>query len=177
MSLNNFFHKTNSGFNFFLKINSGFYPVFNGFCRVLMLLHQHCKGFIITFGKVFILISTDFNPLNYYLVRISKIIINSWSSCLKWSVCKASGSSNSWNSIPTNYFFILTFNLIFIFNFTVKAKQLLFHTKKFLIISMYSYFNFSNLFYFSALSQCWWSIRTPCPHLRASDLHLSAIIN
>ena len=37
----------------YLKILKGFY-------RVLVLLHQHCKGFIIIFGKVFILINLDF---------------------------------------------------------------------------------------------------------------------
>jgi hypothetical protein len=37
----------------YLKILKGFY-------RVLVLLHQHCKGFIILFGKVFILINIEF---------------------------------------------------------------------------------------------------------------------
>ena len=47
----------------FLKILKGFY-------RVLVLLHQHCKGFIILFGKVFILINIEFNFLILNWVRL-----------------------------------------------------------------------------------------------------------
>ena len=133
---------------FYIKIISGFYPVFNGICRVLVLLHQHCTGFINTFGKVFILISNSW----IYLVRI--LILNYYKQLVFLSEVECLQSNWEFKFMklhPSQLFFDFNFQL-----FTVEVSlQFLCHSTVILIFQIY--------FIFSPFSQCWWSIRTPCP--------------
>ena len=87
--------------------------MFNGIFRVLVLLHQHCTGFINIFGKVFILISNSW----IYLVRI--LILNYYKQLVFLSEVECLQSNWEFKFMklhPSQLFFDCNFHLLILFS-------------------------------------------------------------